>query len=159
MIFYGLACILTFMLTAWANNDTKGRYSDALGAATLLCVSYGLTNLLASVYGLPDAILGFPVIDGVMTWMVWRAWRRDAGGWKVVLAALLVAQLAVHAGFIFSWYSGTATARGLYLYVVTVNGAFALQLLTVGSSGVRHALARYRHWLSDRRRMPARADV
>lgn len=159
MIFYGLACIVTFMLLAWANNDAKGLYSDALGAATLLCVSYGLTSLLVAVYGLPDAILGFPICDAAILWMVWRSWRRDRDAWKVVLASLLVGQLVVHAGFIFAWYTGTATARSLFVYIVFINGTFALQLLTVGSSGVRHALARYRHWLSDRRRMPSRADA
>jgi len=157
MIAYGLACVLTFMLTAWANADSKGGFSDALGAVTLLCVSYGVTNMLVAAYGMPNAALGFPIVDFIFMAMVWRAWKREKCAWKVILAMLFVAQLTAHVGFIYSWYTHTATQRGLYLYIVFINGTFALQLLAVGSAGVRHGMARFVGYLLDRRRTLARA--
>lgn len=157
MIVYGLACILVFMLTAWANADSKGGFGDALGAITLLCVSYGITNVMVMVYGMPNAALGFPIIDVVFMFMVWRAWRRENCAWKLILAGLFVAQLTAHVGFIYAWNNATMTNRGFYLYIVLINGTFALQLLAVGSAGVRHAMARLVHSLLDRRRVAVRA--
>ena len=152
MIYYGLACLFIFLLTAWANADAKGRYADALGMSALLIVSYGLTNVMVLMSGLPDAILGFPIVDLIFTMMIFRAWKRENAAWKLIVAGLFVAQLTFHASFIVSWYSGHYTSRGLYIYIVMLNGAFALQLLTVGSSGARHAVGRIVDYLSDRGR-------
>lgn len=157
MIVYGLACILVFMLTEWANADSKGGFSDALGAITLLCVSYGITNMMVAVYGLPNSALGFPIIDLVFMVMVCRAWKRERCAWKLILAGLFVAQLTAHVGFIYAWNNATMTNRGFYLYIVLINGTFALQLLAVGSAGVRHGMARFVNYLLDRRRALARA--
>lgn len=151
VLLYGLACLAVYAVNAWSASQDKPNYVDAQGVAGLLAISYGLTNVVHSAYGLTDAILAFPIIDFALTWMVLRAWLRNRRAWKLVLAGLLVAQLAAHAAFIVAWHNGEATMGGLWYYTLTINGTFALQLLTVGSTGASYVLGRLVRSLSNRR--------
>lgn len=151
MIAFGIACLAVYALNTWAAYDAKPRYADASGVAMLLCVSYGLTNLLVAFYGLPEAVSAFPVMDLVFTYMVWRAWRRNRRVWKLGVMSLLVAQLAMHAAFIFLWKTSDINGGNLYTYILLLNVAFTGQLIFVGSAGLHHVLARaVRHLSGDR---------
>lgn len=142
MIAFGIACLAVYAVNAWAATDDRGRYSDAAGVSALLCLSYGLSNLLVEVYGFPEAILAFPIVDSVLTFMVWRAWKRQRQAWKVGVIALLVSQLATHAAAIGAWKFGGLGFPGLYNYVLLINMTFTAQLAVVSSAGVGHALVR-----------------
>lgn len=155
MIFFGIACAAVYAINAWAAADAKPRYADAAGVASLLCLSYGVSNTLVELYGFPEAILAFPLMDAILTLMVWRAWCRNQRRWKLALMALLVAQLAIHFVGILSWKTGTMTGLGLYNYVVLINVTFAAQLAVVGCAGVGHAVGRVFDYLSRLRGAPA----
>lgn len=153
MILFGLACMAVYGVNSYAASCARPRYVDAQGCAVMLTVAYGLSNGITYAYGLPDAILAYPLIDLILTWMVMRAWFRNKRAWKLMLAALLVTQLVAHAAFILAWQNGQATAMSLRYYVLIINGTFALQLLTVGSSGVSYVLGRLIASVSGRRRL------
>lgn len=148
MIAFGLACLAVYALNAWAASDDQTRYADATGVSALLCLSYGLSNLLVEIYGFPEAILAFPVVDAALTFMVWRAWRRNPRVWKMVVVVLLVTQLATHVAAIGAWKLQTLSFVGLYHYVLIINLAFAAQLVVVSSAGLGHALVRIVRGLS-----------
>ena len=150
MILFGLACMAVYAINSYAAANARPRYIDAQGCAVMLTMAYGLSNGITFVYGLPDAILAYPLIDLVLTWMVMRAWFRERRMWKLGLAGLLVVQLTAHAAFILAWQNGNASAVGLWYYASLINGTFALQLLTVGSSGVSYVLGRLVAAVSDR---------
>jgi len=156
MIAFGVACMLVYAINAWAAADAKPRYADAAGVASLLCMSYGMSNVLVEVYGYPDAILALPVMDAILTFMVWRAWKRNHRPWKMALMGTFVAQLAIHFVGIFAWKIGTMSGAGLYNYVVLINVTFAAQLAVVGSAGVGHAMGRAFGYLSRVRRVSLR---
>lgn len=156
MIAFGVACMLVYAINAWAAADAKPRYADAAGVASLLCMSYGMSNILVELYGFPDAILSFPIMDAILTFMVWRAWKRNQRAWKMALMAIFVTQLAIHFVGIFAWKIGTMTGAGLYNYAVLINVTFAAQLAVVGSAGIGHALGRAFNHLSRLRSVPFR---
>lgn len=157
MIAFGLACLAVYAINAWAAADAKPRYADAAGVSSLLCLSYGVSNALVGLYGLPDAILAFPVIDAIFAWMIWRAWRRHHRVWKILLLSMIVAQLALHCVAIFVWQIQTLSSHGLYAYAAMLNATFALQLLIVGGAGAGHVLGRiFSHLFSHRRPLASR---
>lgn len=147
MLAFGIACLAVYALNAWAAYDDKA-HSDAAGMSSLLCVSYGMSNVLVEIYGFPEAILAFPIIDAIMSFMVWRAWKRQRQAWKVGVLGLIVGQLATHAAAISSWKFGAMGFSGLYNYVLIINVTFAAQLAVVSSAGVGHALGRLVAYLS-----------
>ncbi|GLK49480.1 hypothetical protein GCM10017620_24530 [Brevundimonas intermedia] len=154
MIAFGVACMAVFAVNAWAAWDAKPRYTDAAGVAMMLCVSYGLTNLIIGVYGLPDAIHAFPVMDAIFVWMVWRAWMKNKRAWKMGVMSLLVAQLVLHAAFIFLWKTTGIDGGNLYAYIFLLNVAFTGQLIFAGSAGLTHAVVRaFDHMLGVRRQL------
>lgn len=148
MIASAIACLFVYLVNASAAAAEKPRYADAAGISAMLCVSFGLTNTLVALHGLPEAVLFFPVMDAVFAFMVWSAWRRDRALWKILLAWLLVAQLAMHVVLIAVWNDGALNYGGIYSYVVMINVDFALQLLTVGSVGAAYWISRLVHRLS-----------
>lgn len=159
MAMFGVACMCVYAINAWANAETRNRYADALGASVLLCIGYGMSNLLVGLYGFPEAVLAFPVLDMALLFLVARAARKNMEPWKLIIALLLVFQLAIHASFIGRWHIEGIEYDDLWRYAFLNNGVFALQLLTVGSAGFGHAVVRSLDWLSDRRRRPVRVDV
>lgn len=155
MVAFGIACLFVYAINAWAAADAKPRHADAAGVASMLCLSYGMTNSIASLYGFPEAVLAFPILDAIFAFMVWRACKRHVRKWKIALLALVVFQLALHMLCIAAWKLGTMTSAGAYNYVVMLNVSFAAQLVVVGSAGLGHAVARLSHYLLVLRRSPA----
>lgn len=155
MVAFGIACLFVYAINAWAAADAKPRHADAAGVASLLCLSYGMTNALVTLYGFPEAVLAFPALDAVLAFMVWRACKRHTRLWKVGLLSLLVFQLAIHMVCVAAWKLGTLTHGGLYNYSLMLNVSFAAQLAVVGSAGLGHAVARISHYLLVLRRVPA----
>ena len=157
MIVFAVACMAVYIVNSTAAIDAKPKYADAAGIAAMLCVSFGVTNALVAVYGMPEAALFFPVFDAVFAFMVWRAWQRTRKVWKLIVAGLLVGQLAMHVAMIASWNNGLLTHSGLVSYVFMLNADFTLQLLAVGSAGVSYWVSRAVDWLSRVRREPVEA--
>ena len=157
LIVFAAACMAVYIVNSTAAIDAKPKYADAAGIAAMLCVSFGVTNALVAVYGLPEAALFFPVFDAVFAFMVWRAWQRTRKVWKLIVAGLLVGQLAMHVAMIASWNNGLLTHSGLVSYVFMLNADFTLQLLAVGSAGVSYWVSRAVDWLSRVRREPIEA--
>lgn len=137
---FGIACLLTYAINAWAAHDARPRYADAVGVSVLFCVSYALSNLLTELYGFPHGIVPWPFIDLFLLCMVARAWYKGPTAWKATLAFLLIVQLTAHVALFYILESGHATNGQVYIYAVMMNYTFGLQLLTVGSVGICHAV-------------------
>jgi len=144
MVFYGLATLMVYAVNAWAARDANPRYADALGVSLLLCVSYLVTNTTVNLFGWPDSIVYFPFLDAGFCWLLWRGWKKARKGWMVVVMFLACLQLAMHVAALYTWKTGALTQGGLYAYASLLNGAFILQLLTVGGVGLAHAVRRLR---------------
>ncbi|CAB4157151.1 hypothetical protein UFOVP679_4 [uncultured Caudovirales phage] len=150
MVAFGVACLLTYAINAWAAAHAKPKYADAVGVSVLFCVSYALSNLLVFLFHFPGAVMVWPLIDLGLLIMVARAWYKDPTLWKAVLSTILVGQLAAHAAFFFILQTGHATQGSVWTYALIMNVTFGLQLLTVGSAGVCHAVGVLRCAMSNR---------
>lgn len=150
MVGYLVATVAVFVICFLAYRSAPRQHADLMGVAAMLCVGFAVGNVLNAVYGLPDAILGFPVIDLAMVAMIYRSWMKTPDRWKVVMVATFVAQLAFHVVILGMWRSGTLTNHGLFTYVVAINGVFIVQLVTLASVGAKHGLDCVRRALSDR---------
>jgi len=150
---FGVACLLTYAINAWAAAHAKPRYADAVGVSVLFCVSYALSNLLVQLFGFPDAFMVWPVIDLALLLMIARAWYKSPTTWKVVLSVLLVGQLTAHVAFFYILQTGQATRGSVWTYALIMNVTFGLQLLTVGSAGASHAVGVISRRLLDRRQL------
>ena len=159
MELFGIACLLTYAINAWAAHDAKPRYADAVGVSVLFCVSYALSNLLIEIYGFPHGVMLWPLIDLFLLCMVARAWYKGPRAWKAILSGILVGQLAAHVALFYVLEAGHATQGSVYTYAVIMNATFGLQLLTVGSAGAGHAVGVIVRGLSDRRRLRVVGDV
>jgi len=159
MELFGLACLMTYAVNAWAAHDAKPRYADAVGVSVLFCVSYALSNLLVHLFGFPGGVMVWPLIDLALLCMVARAWYKNRTAWKAILAGILVGQLAAHVAFFHILQTGQATQGSVYIYSLIMNVSFGLQLLTVGSAGVGHAVGIASRRLLDRRRFRAVGNV
>ena len=150
MIWYLAATVVVFAICFLAYRSAPRQHADLMGVSALLCVGFAMGNLFHAIYGLPDAILGFPIIDLAMVLMIYRAWTKNADRWKVVMVASFVAQLSFHVVVLAMWYNGTLTHQALYAYVVAINGLFIVQLLTLSSVGLKHGLDSVRRSMSRR---------
>lgn len=157
MIAFAIACLATYFVNAAAAGREKPNYVDAVGISVLLCVSYGIGNLAVAAYGMPTAALLFPIFDAIFAYMVWKAWKRTGHSWKLIISGLLVSQLTMHTGLILAWGDGNLTASGLNVYILLLNVAFTLQLLTVGSVGASFWVTRFVRWMSSSGGSPVRA--
>jgi len=156
---YLTATVAVFVACFLAYRSKPEKYADLMGVSALLSMVFAINNLLVTLYGFPEVILAAPVLDAFLAAMIYRAWRANREGWKVVMVGALVAQLMLHVVSISMWKLGTLTQHGLYLYVVAVNAFFIVQLLALGCVGVGHGLDRLRAHLSSRRGLPLAADA
>lgn len=150
---FGIWCLLTYAVNAWAAAHAKPRFADAVGVSVMFCMAYALSNTLVEVYGFPAGVMLWPVIDLVLLYMVAQSWYRERQWWKPVISALLVFQLIAHVAFFHILQTGAATQHSVYMYAVMMNVAFGLQLITMSSVGVGHALVVACHRLFDRWRL------
>jgi hypothetical protein len=151
MVGYLIALIAVFLLCFMAYRLTPEKYADLMGVSALLAFVFFISNLLIAMYGFPDALLAFPVLDCFLAVMIYRAWLRSRERWKVIMVASLVAQLMLHVVVVSMWKTSNLTQHGLYLYVVAINAFFIIQLLALGVVGAGHGLDRLLRYLSDRR--------
>lgn len=147
---YTLAVVAVFIACYLAYRSRPDKYADLMGVSSLLAMVFVIGNLLVTLYGFPESILGSPVLDFFLAAMIYRAWQKNREPWKVVVVAALVAQLMLHAVAISMWKLGGLTQHGLYLYVVALNAFFIVILLALGCVGVGHGLDRLLAHLLDR---------
>lgn len=159
MVWYLVATSAVFLICFLAYRSRPAKYADLMGVSALLAIVFSIGNLLLALYRFPDALLGFPVLDLVLAAMIYRAWSRNREPWKVIMVAALVTQLMLHMVTIALWKMGNLTQYGLWVYVVSINAFFIVQLATLASVGVGHGLDCLRRWLSDRRSMSVVADA
>lgn len=139
-----LLTLAVYAVNAWAAKDANPRYADAYGVSILLCISYLASNITVGMFGWPDSIVFFPFLDAGFCWLLWRAWKQSRKGWMAVVMSLVCLQLSMHVVALYTWKTGALTQGGLYAYASLLNGAFILQLLTVGGVGLAHAVRRLR---------------
>lgn len=157
-ILFGAATFLVWALSQWAAHDCR-RNVDALGVSLMFVVSYILTNVLWASVGWPDMVAWFPFIDATLCAMIYFNWRRHPKRWKAVVMAALVVRLVAHFAATVLWKGEQLTPTGTYLYATIINGAFAIQLLAVGSVGVGHGVGRLLSAWRDFRGVVAHAGV
>lgn len=151
MVWYVVATAAVFLICFLAYRSRPAKYADLMGVSAVLAVVFVVGNLLLALYRFPDALLSFPILDLALAAMIYRAWKKNREAWKVVMVGSLVIQLMLHATAIGMWKTGALTQYGLWLYVVSINAFFVVQLATLASVGVGHGLDCFRRWLSDRR--------
>lgn len=159
MFGYGIACLGVFLLSCWAHKNDKPNHADAVGASALLCLSYGISNLSIALYGFPDGILVYPVLDLCLALMVWRAWARRKRWWKLSLMALLVSQMVFHVALIMTWKTGALSTSAHYFYALAINLLFIGELIAVAFPGGRYGVGYVRTLLSRWRHHPAVENV
>ena len=151
MLAYTLATAAVFLICFLAYRSRPQKYADLMGVSTMITVLFAVGNLLLAMYRFPDALLAFPILDLTLAAMIYRAWQKNREPWKVVMVGCLVVQLMLHFTAISMWKTGALTQHGLWLYVVSINAFFVVQLATLASVGVGHGLDCLRRWLSNRR--------
>jgi hypothetical protein len=151
MIGYLIATAAVFLICFYAYRSRPDKYADLMGVSVMMVMALAVSNLVHTMYGFPEAMLAFPVIDLMLVAMIFRAWMKNREAWKVVVVSAIVVQLMLHLVSIFMWKTGALTMHGLYVYVVALNGLFVVQLLTLGFVGASHGLDNLRRWLSHRR--------
>lgn len=151
MLAYTAATALVFLICFLAYRSRPAKYADLMGVSAMIALVFTVGNLLLAMYHFPDALLAMPLLDLSLAMMVYRSWRVNREPWKVVIVGSLVMQLMLHFAAIAMWKTGVLTQHGLWLYVVSINAFFIVQLATLASVGVGHGLDCLRRWLSDRR--------
>lgn len=158
-----LACTIAtsavFLICFLAYRSKPEKYADLMGVSVMLTLTFAVGNLLLALYGYPDALLAFPILDVALAAMIYRAWLKNREAWKIVMVGSLVIQLMLHLVVVAMWKTGGLTQYGLWMYAVGINAFFVVQLATLASVGVGHGLDRLRRWLSDRRRVHSLSDA
>lgn len=154
---YGLLTLAVYAVNAWAAKDSNPRYADAYGVSLLLCVSFLASNITVTLFGWPDAIIFFPILDAGFCWLLWRAWKQSRKGWMAAVMFLVCIQLAMHVSALYAWKMGVLTNGALRTYGAGLNGIYVLIALTVGGVGCAHAIRRLRDSRLSDRRSPAPA--
>ncbi len=150
MAYYLIATCAVFLLSFWAYLKEPRRYADLMGVSVLLTLVFAISNLVVVLYGFPEALLAFPILDLTFAVMIYRAWLKNKEKWKVVMVGALVSQLALHTSTIAVWKTDQLSALGLWYYLNALNTLFIVQLGALGWVGGGHALRRLGAWLSDR---------
>ena len=70
MIWYLLATCAVFGLSFWAYLNEPRRYADLMGVSVMLTLSFVICNLIVTLYGLPEALLSFPILDLTFSVMI-----------------------------------------------------------------------------------------
>jgi len=156
---YTTATATVFLICFLAYRSKPQKYADLMGVSAMIAMVFAVGNLLLAMYRFPDALLAFPLLDLTLAAMIYRAWQKNREPWKVVMVGSLVVQLMLHFAAISMWKTGALTQHGLWLYVVSINAFFVVQLATLASVGVGHGLDCLRRWLSDRRGVPTLSDA
>ena len=159
MVAYTVATALVFLICFLAYRSKPEKYADLMGVSVMLTLTFAVGNLLLALYGYPDALLAFPILDVALAAMIYRAWRKNREAWKIVMVGSLVIQLMMHLVAVAMWKTGGLTQYGLWVYAVGVNAFFVVQLATLASVGVGHGLDRLRAYLSSRGSLPFVADA
>lgn len=156
---YTIATAAVFLVCFLAYRSRPEKYADLMGVSVMVTLVFAVGNLLVALYGFPEALLAFPVMDVALAAMIYRAWRRNKEPWKVVMTGCLVIQLMLHLVVVTMWKLGVLTQYGLWVYVVSINGFFVVRLATLASVGVGHGLDCLRRWLSDKRGVHSFSDA
>lgn len=127
-------------------NIATKRSADALGLSGMILLMWVMGRVLGAVYTPPESMSFYPVMDAMAGATAFYAWSSDRRAWKLGLVILFTAQCALHVAFWLAWPSPGSLLR--YLWVN--NSLFALQLICVGSPGVRDVARRLVGWLSRR---------
>lgn len=159
VLIYTMATLAVFAICFLAYRSRPQRYADLMGVSAMIALVFAVGNLLLAMYRFPDALLAFPLLDLTLAAMIYRAWQKNREPWKAVMVGSLVVQLMLHFAAIAMWKTGGLTQYGLWLYVVSINAFFVVQLATLASVGVGHGLDCLRRWLSDRRGVHTLSDA
>jgi len=155
LIWYAIAMGLVLALSVAAFLISPKQNSDLLGAASLVALNMAACNIMVLQFGFLSATVVAPFLDFVLALMIYDSWLKSREGWKVVIVACLVGQLAMHLPIIFMWRDGDLTTGILYNYAVALNAVFCIILATLGTVGARCGLDYIGRWVSDRRRLSA----
>ena len=159
VLIYTMATLAVFLICFLAYRSRPQQYADLMGVSAMIALVFAVGNLLLAMYRFPDALLAFPLLDLTLAAMIYRAWQKNREPWKAVMVGSLVVQLMLHFAAIAMWKTGELTQYGLWLYVVSINAFFVVQLATLASVGVGHGLDCLRRWLSDRRGVHTLSDA
>lgn len=151
LLAYTTATAGVFLICFLAYRSKPQKYADLMGVSVMIALVFAVGNLLLAMYRFPDALLAYPLLDLTLAAMIYRAWQKNRKPWKAVMVGSLVVQLMLHFAAIAMWKTGGLTQYGLWLYVVSINAFFVVQLATLASVGVGHGLDCLRRWLSNRR--------
>lgn len=136
-LFYGVLCALTLWSTLHSRPQDR---LDAQLAGVALSIGCFLSNVAWATNAIENWV---PVDAAVMIAALAVLWR-TLRVWTLVLAALAVTTMGVHA------LADSITDRGvvfMYVYPAALNAIFVLQLLCVASNGAKGAKDHGTAWL------------
>lgn len=150
MEYYLIATVGVVLLGFLAHMGNPEKYADLMGISVMFSLVFVTANLIVTLYGFPESILAFPVLDLSLAAMIYRASLRNRAWWKIGLVGTLVMQLVLHLSAVFAWKTGGLTQGSLYQYVVGVNVVYILQLGILALIGGGYVVGRVGRVLSGR---------
>lgn len=138
--------VLAVSLIAW--RCEPGRYASAAGVALMLLFSWWASNSLVALYGIPDGVKAYPVIDLIGLSIMALCWAMRPKVWKAGVALAFMACLCAHWAFCMH-----PTTLAFSRYSAILDVIFAVQLAIAALPGGGHVVDRALRYLSDRWRL------
>lgn len=132
------------ILYLWARKSVGIQMSRHFRMALMLLATCILTNVVYFAFGSDGCDRVNPVMDVAAGLAAGLTYRFKRERWSAALATSYLVQVSLHVAHATLSLWGEPSARGdvRYLYDLSLNVTFGLQLLIVSLSGGGHALAR-----------------
>lgn len=156
LMIYGGMVLIPWALSAIASQDDFAEYSDAAYMSGLLCAVWIVTNMIAMFVGPPESKALHPLIDLAAMGLIVQSMMNRPRAWKMALALLFAAQIALHGAFWSAWYLknlnlSEGMGQAVYLRYLWTNGViWTVQLVAAGWPGGRYVAGRIGAWVRDR---------
>lgn len=110
------------------------RNNEARAMGLLLGGLWLASNALVGIYGVPEGMRLYPLLDLMGGVYAFAAWRKQPVLWSFALLWSFVLLVLCHAAFWLTQWFGYGAAS-VPQYTIAINGLFAVQLICVGWPG------------------------
>lgn len=131
---YGLLGLLGFTLAVWSTNRAL------VAGASIMLTSWAISNAAVIFFGFDGSPLIIPAADGILAIVAAYVAVQTRNRALMVVFALFVLEAATHVAFLLFHQGATIS------YAIALNAVYSAQVLVVGASGVREAMAYRASW-------------
>lgn len=149
-----LACVAVLLLTALTVKTDP--HAHRFIAALLLFFSWAFSKLVAAYFGWEFARALAPMTDCLGGVLVANLYVKSPVAWKSALVWIFATKLAIHMGYRLGIALG---ANPWFIYQLTENALYALELLCVAFPGGSVGAAVALDWIADALAAPGRVAV